>query len=58
MPTGPAEMPTPCHLHWGAEALWQQLKPLLPGLSVEVVALRGAIDALALALKSAARLVE
>ena len=24
--------------HWGAEALWQQLEPLLPGLSVEVVA--------------------
>ena len=23
---------------WGAEALWQQLEPLLPGLSVEVVA--------------------
>ena len=26
------------HLHWNAEALWQQLEPLLPGLSVEVVA--------------------
>jgi len=26
------------HLQWGAEALWQQLQPLLPGLSVEVVA--------------------
>ncbi|MDO9074189.1 MAG: biotin--[acetyl-CoA-carboxylase] ligase [Rubrivivax sp.] len=26
------------HLHWGADALWQQLQPLLPGLSVEVVA--------------------
>jgi len=25
-------------LHWGAESLWQQLEPLLPGLSVEVVA--------------------
>src|ERR671929_400254 len=25
-------------LHWGAEALWEQLTPLLPGLSVEVVA--------------------
>jgi BirA family transcriptional regulator, biotin operon repressor / biotin---[acetyl-CoA-carboxylase] ligase len=24
-------------LHWGAEALWQQLRTLLPGLSVEVV---------------------
>jgi BirA family biotin operon repressor/biotin-[acetyl-CoA-carboxylase] ligase len=26
------------HLQWGAEALWQQLEPLLPGVSVEVVA--------------------
>lgn len=26
------------HPHWGAEALWQRLVPLLPGLSVEVVA--------------------
>ncbi len=26
------------HLHWGAEALWQQLEPLLPDISVEVVA--------------------
>lgn len=26
------------HLEWGAEALWHQLEPLLPGLSVEVVA--------------------
>ncbi|MFY9514499.1 MAG: biotin--[acetyl-CoA-carboxylase] ligase, partial [Rubrivivax sp.] len=26
------------HLHWGAETLWEQLEPLLPGLSVEVVA--------------------
>lgn len=26
------------HLQWGAEALWQRLEPLLPGLSVEVVA--------------------
>lgn len=26
------------HQHWGGEALWQQLEPLLPGLSVEVVA--------------------
>lgn len=26
------------HLHWGADALWQQLEPLLPGLSVEVLA--------------------
>ena len=28
------EQPT----HWGAEALWERLAPLLPGLSVEVVA--------------------
>ena len=26
------------HLHWGAEALWQRLEPLLPGLSIEIVA--------------------
>jgi len=26
------------HLHWGAEALWEQLEPLLPGVSIEVVA--------------------
>lgn len=26
------------HLHWGAETLWQQLEPLLPGLSIEIVA--------------------
>ena len=26
------------HPHWGAEALWQQLEPLLPGLSIEVLA--------------------
>ena len=26
------------HLAWGAEALWQRLEPLLPGLSVEVLA--------------------
>jgi BirA family biotin operon repressor/biotin-[acetyl-CoA-carboxylase] ligase len=33
-------MPTPMKqpMHWGAEALWEQLEPLLPGLSVEVVA--------------------
>lgn len=28
----------PRHLDWGAEQLWQSLVPLLPGLSVEVVA--------------------
>ncbi|MDP1899183.1 MAG: biotin--[acetyl-CoA-carboxylase] ligase [Rubrivivax sp.] len=26
------------HLNWNAEALWQRLEPLLPGLSVEVLA--------------------
>ena len=26
------------HLHWGADALWQRLEPLLPRLSVKVVA--------------------
>ncbi len=26
------------HLHWQADALWQQLEPYLPGLSVEVLA--------------------
>ncbi len=31
-------MATPQALNWGAEALWQQLLPLLPGLSVEVLA--------------------
>ena len=25
-------------LHWGAETLWAQLEPELPGLSVEIVA--------------------
>lgn len=25
------------HVHWGAEALWESLVPLLPGLSVEVL---------------------
>jgi len=28
---------TAAHLHWGAEALWERLEPLLPGLTVEVV---------------------
>ncbi len=28
----------PPHLQWAAEALWQQLEPYLPGISVEVVA--------------------
>jgi BirA family biotin operon repressor/biotin-[acetyl-CoA-carboxylase] ligase len=26
------------HLQWGAEALWESLQPLLPGISVEVLA--------------------
>jgi BirA family biotin operon repressor/biotin-[acetyl-CoA-carboxylase] ligase len=30
-------MPESRHLHWGAEALWRSLDPLLPGLSVEVL---------------------
>jgi BirA family biotin operon repressor/biotin-[acetyl-CoA-carboxylase] ligase len=38
----PAPAPPPvqpkAHLHWGAEALWERLLPLLPDLSVEVVA--------------------
>jgi len=29
---------TPPHLAWGADALWQALQPVLPGVSVEVVA--------------------
>jgi BirA family biotin operon repressor/biotin-[acetyl-CoA-carboxylase] ligase len=32
------EPESPRHLDWGAEQLWQELLPLLPGLSVEVVA--------------------
>ena len=31
-------MPESHHLHWGADALWQRLEPLLPGFSVEVLA--------------------
>ncbi|HKW82903.1 MAG TPA: biotin--[acetyl-CoA-carboxylase] ligase [Burkholderiaceae bacterium] len=31
------EPTVPRALHWGAEALWERLAPLLPGLSVEVV---------------------
>jgi BirA family biotin operon repressor/biotin-[acetyl-CoA-carboxylase] ligase len=30
--------PAPEHLAWGAEALWQRLDPLLPGLTIEVQA--------------------
>jgi BirA family transcriptional regulator, biotin operon repressor / biotin---[acetyl-CoA-carboxylase] ligase len=32
-----AEAPS-SHLHWAADALWQQLEPYLPGVSVEVLA--------------------
>jgi BirA family biotin operon repressor/biotin-[acetyl-CoA-carboxylase] ligase len=35
-PSPPA--PPPSHLQWSAEALWQQLEPYLPGISVEVLA--------------------
>jgi BirA family transcriptional regulator, biotin operon repressor / biotin---[acetyl-CoA-carboxylase] ligase len=31
-------MPDSQHLNWGAQALWQDLEPLLPGLLVEVLA--------------------
>jgi len=37
-------MGTAYHLHWGAEALWLALQPLLPGLSVEVVARMGSTN--------------
>ena len=37
MTTQPMPLPA-VPMHWGAEALWQQLEPLLPGLSIEVVA--------------------
>lgn len=30
--------------HWGAEALWQALEPLLPGLSIEVVQTLGSTN--------------
>eukprot|EP01034_Spumella_vulgaris_P007448 gene7448-9493_t len=32
------------HLNWGAEALWQELEPLLPGLSIEVLARCGSTN--------------
>ena len=35
---GGAGVSSTTHLHWGAEALWDQLVPLLPGISVEVLA--------------------
>ena len=33
----PRHPASPLRPHWGAEALWQALVPLLPGLSIEVV---------------------
>jgi hypothetical protein len=33
-PRQPVSAPRP---HWGAQALWQALAPLLPGLSIEIV---------------------
>jgi BirA family biotin operon repressor/biotin-[acetyl-CoA-carboxylase] ligase len=33
-----SQAPSVQHLSWRAEALWRQLEPLLPGLSVEVLA--------------------
>lgn len=39
MTDSPPVPPAPAsHLHWSAEALWQQLEPYLPGISVEVLA--------------------
>lgn len=32
------------HQHWGVEALWQELEPLLPGLSIEVLARVGSTN--------------
>ena len=37
MPSTPATTEPDASLVWGAHALWQQLVPLLPGLSVEVL---------------------
>ncbi|WP_374109899.1 biotin--[acetyl-CoA-carboxylase] ligase [Pelomonas sp. CA6] len=31
-------LPMQEHQHWGVEALWQDLEPILPGLSIEVLA--------------------
>ena len=36
--------PAPAPLRWGAEALWLALEPLLPGLTVEVVARIGSTN--------------
>jgi BirA family transcriptional regulator, biotin operon repressor / biotin---[acetyl-CoA-carboxylase] ligase len=44
MPDSPVNLDSPAspaavqHLNWGAQALWQSLEPLLPGLFVEVLA--------------------
>ncbi len=40
-PDQPAAAPP---LRWGAEALWQQLEPLLPGLHIEIVAQIGSTN--------------
>jgi BirA family biotin operon repressor/biotin-[acetyl-CoA-carboxylase] ligase len=37
-PDEPPVMQETRHLGWGADALWRQLEPLLPGLDVQVVA--------------------
>lgn len=37
-------MAQPHHLSWGAEALWQALTPVLPGVTVEVVARIGSTN--------------
>jgi BirA family biotin operon repressor/biotin-[acetyl-CoA-carboxylase] ligase len=36
-PHAPHRQPAGSHPNWGAEALWQSLVPLLPGLSIEIV---------------------
>ena len=41
-------MPGPDHLEWGAEALWQALAPVMPGLSVEVLTSCGSTNAVLL----------
>lgn len=41
--------PPPPHLDWQADALWQRLHPLLPGLNVEVLARVGSTNATLLA---------
>ncbi|MCP5269714.1 MAG: biotin--[acetyl-CoA-carboxylase] ligase [Burkholderiaceae bacterium] len=41
--------PPPPHLDWQAEALWQRLQPMLPGLNIEVLASVGSTNATLLA---------